>query len=124
MVSESAAIADRNNASDVHVSWSHGETESAGPIYADLPACLDKASVCRRTVKRTGERWYDCGTRGSEASVRIGIPISDVVEEGHVEYVPVSAAALTLPVPGKIRAWPDKRKKIKTRAVPRSFAKI
>ena len=65
----------------------------------------------RRTAKDTIERWYHGGTPRSETSSRPGVRISDVVEEGRVEYAPVAAPALAPPGPSKIRSSPSKRKR-------------
>ena len=44
-------------------------------------------------------------------AARTGVRISNPVEEGHVEYVPISAHFLGLPGPTKSSASPDRRKK-------------
>ena len=58
----------------------------------------------------TSERWYHGGTPRSETSTRPGVRISDVVEEGRVEYVPVAAPALGPSGPSKIRSSSSQRK--------------
>ena len=47
-----------------------------------------------RTAKDTSERWYHGGTPPSETASRPGVRVSDVVEEGRVEYLPVAPPAL------------------------------
>ena len=65
----------------------------------------------RRTAKDISERWYHGGAPRSETASRSGVRISDVFEEGRVEYVPVSAPALGPPRPSRIRPSSDKRKR-------------
>ena len=57
----------------------------------------------RRIAKDTSEQKYHGGTPRSETESRPGVLISDVVEEGRVEYAPVASPALGLPGPSKIR---------------------
>ena len=54
-----------------------------------------------RTTKDTSERWYHGRTPRSETASRPGVRMSDVVEEGRVEYVPVAPPALGRPGPTK-----------------------
>ena len=79
-------------------------------VITDLCARWDRVVLRRRTAKDTSERWYHGGTPRSETS-RPGVRISDVVEEGRVEYVPVAAAALGPPGRSKIRSSSSKRKR-------------
>ena len=80
--------------------------------------------VRRRTAKDTSERWYHGGTPRSETASKPEVRISDVVEEGRVEYVPVAAHVLGPPGPSKIRTSPGKRKRKVFRSpmkLPRRF---
>ena len=74
----------------------------------------------RRTAKDTSERWYFSGTPRSKTASRPGVRISDFVEQGRVEYVPVAAPALGPPGPSKIRSSPRRRK----RKISRSPVKL
>ena len=74
----------------------------------------------RRIAKNTNERWYHGGTPRSETASRPGVRISDVYEEGRVEYVPVAAPAFGPPGPSKTRSSSSNRK----RKIPRSPAKL
>ena len=78
----------------------------------------------RRTAKDTSERWYHGGTPRNETASRPGVRISDIVEEGRVEYVPVAAPDFGPPGPSRIRSSSSKRKRKVTRSsvkVPRRF---
>ena len=94
MLSESVAIADSITSSPVYAPWSVVESASASQVISDSRACWDRVGLRRRAAKNTSERWYHGGTPRSETSSRPGVRISDVVEEGHVEYVPVAPPAL------------------------------
>ena len=63
-------------------------------VITDLCACWDQVVLRRRTAKDTSERWYHGGTPRNETAARPGVRITDVVEEGRVEYVPVAAPDL------------------------------
>ena len=116
MLSESVAIADRITSSPVYAPWSVVASASAIQVIADMCACWDWVVLRRRSAKDTSERWYHGGTPRSETASRPGVRISDVVEEGRVEYVPVAAPALGPPGPSKIRSPSSKRKRKVTRS--------
>ena len=94
MLSASVAIADSITSSPVYAPWSVVESVSALQVIVDLCACWDRVVLRRRSAKDTSERWYHGGTPRSETASRPGVRISDVVEEGRVEYVPVAPPAL------------------------------
>ena len=124
MLSESVAIADSITASPVYAPWSVVASASASQVISDLCTCWDRVVLSRRAAKDTGERWYHSGTPRSERASRPGVRISDDVEEGRVEYVPVGPPALGSPGPSKIRSPSSKRKKKITRIsmkLPRRF---
>ena len=116
MLSESAAIADSNMSSPVYAPWSVVESASANQVITDLCACWDRLVLRRRTAKDTNEGWYHGGTPRKETVSRPGVRISDVVEEGRVEYVPVASPTLGPPAPSKIRSSYNKRKRKVTRS--------
>ena len=124
MLSESVAIADSITSSPVYAPWNVVESASAHQVVSDLCACWEQVVLRRRTAKDTSERWYHGGTAWSETASRPGVRISDVVEEGRFEYVPVGPPALGSPGPSKTRSPSSKRKKKITRSpvkMPRRF---
>ena len=126
MLSESVAIADSITSSPVYAPWSVVASASASQVILDLCACWDQVVLRRRTAKDTSERWYHGGTPRSETVSRPGVRITDIVEEGSVEYVPVGPPALGSPGPSKIRSPSSKRKRKITRnpvKLPRRFEK-
>ena len=124
MLSESVAIADSITFSPVYAPWSVVESASARQVVSELCACWNRVVLRRRTAKDTSERWYHGGTLRSEAASRPGVSISDVVEEGRVEYVLVAPPALGPPGPSRIHSSSSKRKRKVTRSpvkLPRRF---
>ena len=124
MLSESVGTADSITSCPVYAPWSVVPSVSASQVISDLCACWDRVMLRRRTAKETIERWYHGGTPRSETASRPGVTISDVVEEGCVEYVPVGPPALGSPGPSKIRSPSSKRKRKITRSpvkLPRRF---
>ena len=124
VLSESVAIADSITSSPVYAPWSVVESTSASQVMADLCACWDRVVLRRRAGKDTSERWHHGGTPRSQTTSRPGVRISDVVEEGRVEYVPVAAPVLGSPGPSRIRSPSSKRKRKISRSpvkLPRQF---
>ena len=119
MVSESVAIADSIMSSPVYAPWSILEVACAGQVITDLRACWDQVVLRRRTAKDTSERWYHGGNTRNETASRPGVRISDVMEDGQVENVPLAPPALGPPGPSNIRSSPSKRKE-KSFGAPRS----
>ena len=127
ILSESVAIADNITSGPLYAPWSVVASVSASQVISDLCACWGWVVLRRRTAKdtsETSERWYHGGTPRSETASRPGVRISNVVEEGRVEYVPVGPPALGSPGPSKIRSPSSKRKRKITRSpvkLPRRF---
>ena len=124
MLSESVAIADSVTSCPVYAPWSVVASASASQVISDLCTCWDRVVSRRRTAKETSERWYHGGTPRSETASRPGVRMSDVVEEGRVEYVPVGPPALGSLGPSKIFSPSSKRKRKITRSpvkLPRRF---
>ena len=124
MLSESNAIADSITSSPVYAPWSVVASASASQVIPDMCIGWDRVVLRRRSAKDTCERWYHGGTPRSEIASRPGVRISDVVEEGRVEYVPVAPPGLGPPGPSKIRSPSSKRKRKVTRSpvkLPRRF---
>ena len=124
MLSESLAIADSITPCPVSAPWSVVESACASLVITDLGGCWERVVLRRRTAKDSSERWYHDCTPRSETASSPGVIISDVVEEGRVEYVPVAAPALGPPGPSKIRSSSSKRKREISRnpvKLPRRF---
>ena len=111
MISESVAIADSFTSSPVYAPWSVVESAYASQVITDLCLSWDRVVLRCRTAKDTSERWYHGGTPRSETASGLGVRISDVVEEGRVEYVPAAPPALDPRGPSKIRSSSSKRKR-------------
>ena len=126
MSAESAVICESNTSSAVFDSWSHVETASRSPMVAEVGACVTQAVDRRRSVKDSQEQWYVvCGIRPSseDSACRFGVRISNLKEEGRVEYVPVSVPSISTPVPDNLRvsSGESKRRKISRSPVKRRF---
>ena len=116
MLSESVAIADSIASSPVYAPWSVVASASSSQVIADMCACWDRVVLRHRSAKDTSERWYHGGTPRSETAPRPGVRISDVVEEGRVEYVPVAPPAFRPPGPSRIHSSSSNRKRKATRS--------
>ena len=114
MLAEFAAISDRITHSAVFETWSHVETTSRSQVVADVCGCVNQALDRRRVVKDSQEQWYAVGgTRPSseDSTSRSGLKISNIVEEGRVEYVPVRVPSFISPGPSNLRVSSGKSKK-------------
>ena len=124
MLSESVAIADSLSSSPAYAPWIVVESACARQVVSELCACWDWVVLRRRFAKDTSERWSHGGTILIETASRPGVRISDVVEEGRVEYVSVAPPALGPTGPSKIRSPSSKRNRTITRSpmkLPRRF---
>ena len=126
MLAESVAMCDSITNSDVFEPWSHMETASRSQVVAEVCACVDQAVDRRRAVKDSREQWYAAaGIRPSseDSASRSGVRISNVVEEGRVEYVPVRAPSISVPGPSNLRvsSGKSKNRKISRSPVKRRF---
>ena len=126
MLAESAAISDSITNSGVFEPWSHVETASRSQVVAEVCACVNQAVDWRRAVKDSQEQWYAVGgIRPSleNSASRSGDRITNVVEEGRVEYVPVRAPSISFPGPSNLRVSSEKSKqrKISRSPVERRF---
>ena len=123
MLTESAAISDRITRSAVFEPWSHVETTSRSQVVADVCGCVSKALDRRRMLKDSQEQWYAVGgirPPSDGSTSRSGVRISNVVEEGRVEYVPVRAPSTSVPGPSNLRVSSGKFRK---RSISRSPVK-
>ena len=124
MLSESVAVANSITSSPVYSPWNVVASCSASQVIADMCSCWDRVVVRRRSTKDTSERWHHGSAPRVESLSRPGVRISDVVEEGRVEYVPVRPPVLGSPGPSKISSPSSKRKRKITRSpvkLPRRF---
>ena len=123
ILAESAAICDSIANNAVFETCSHVETASRSQVVAEVCACVNQAVDRRRAVKDSQEQWYAVsGIRPSseDSASRSGVRISNIVEEGRVEYVPVKAPSISVPGPSNLRVSSGKSKK---RTISRSPVK-
>ena len=123
MIAESAAISDRITHSAVFEPWGHVETTSRSQVVADVYGCLNEALDRRRLVKDSKEQWYAVGgirPASEDSTSRSGVRISNIVEEGRVEYVPVRVPFPLSPGPSNL---PGVSGKSKRRTISRSPVK-
>ena len=106
MLSESVAIAGSIRSSPVYIPWSVLESACVNQVITDMCACWDWVVLRRRTAEDTSEHWYNGGNPRSGTASRPGVRISDIVEEGRIDYVPVASLALGPPGRSKIRSSP------------------
>ena len=114
MLSEAAAIADSITSSSVYATWSQVETDSPSQTIAELRTCPEEALDRRRIVKDMSEQWCALGAvrpSSCESTSPYGVPISTIVKEGQVDYVPVGAPSGNVPGPSRVRSSPGKKRK-------------
>ena len=97
MLCESVVVPESITLSPVYAAWSVVESTCARQVITDLCVCWDRVVLSRRTAKDTSERWYHGGTPRNATASNPGVRISNVVEEGRLEYVPVTSPALGPP---------------------------
>ena len=123
MLTESAAICERITQSAVFEPWSDLESASRSQVVADVCRCVSEALDRRSLVKDSQEQWYAVGgvmPSSEDSASRSGVRISNVVEEGRVEYVPVRAPSASVPGPSNLRVSSGKSRK---RSISRSPVK-
>ena len=124
LLTESAAICDSITNSAVFEPWSHLENASCSQVVAEVFACVNQAVDRRRAVKDSQEQWYPVGgirPSSEDSASQSGVRISNIVEKGRVEYVPVSVPSISTPGPSKMRVSSGKSKK---RRISRSPVKL
>ena len=126
MLAESAAPSDGITHSAVFEPWGRVETTSRPQVVADVCGCLNEALNRRRVVKDSQEQWYAVGgirPSSEDSTSRSGVRISKIVEEGRVEYVPVSVPFPTSPGSSNLRdsSGKSKRRTISRNPVKRRF---
>ena len=116
-------MSDRITRSAVFEPWSHVESKSRSQVVADVCGCVNEALDRRRLVKDSQEQWYAVGgirPSSEDSTSRSAVRISNVVEEGRVEYVPVRVPSFISPGPSNLRVSSGKSKK---RTISRSPVK-
>ena len=114
MLAESAAISDRITHSAVFEPWNHVESTSRSQVVAEVCGCVNEALDRRRLVKDSQEQWYAVGgirPSSEDLTSRSGVRISNIVEEGRVEYVSVRVPSFISPGPSNLRVSSGKSKK-------------
>ena len=114
MLTESAAICDSITNSAIFEPWSHLETAFRSQVVAEVCGCVNQALDRRRAVKDSQEQWYAVGgirPPSEDSASRSGVRISNIVEEGPVEYVPVRAPSASVPGPSNLRVSSGNPKK-------------
>ena len=99
------------------------ETTSRSPVVADVCGCVNEALDRRRLVRDSQEQWYAVGgirPSSEDSTSRSGVRISNVVEKGRVEYVPVRVPFSISPGSSNLRVSSGKSKK---RTISRSPVK-
>ena len=123
MLTESAAMSSMITHSAVFEPWSQVETTSCSQAVADVCGCVSEALDRRRILKKSQEQWYAVGgirPSSEDSASRSGVRISNVVEEGRVEHVPVRAPSASVPGPSNLRVSSGKSRK---RSISRSLVK-
>ena len=123
MLTESAAMSDRITHRAVFEPWRHVETTSRCQVVADVFGCVSESLDRRRMLKDSQEQWYAVGgirPSPEDSTSRSGVKISNVVEEGRVEYVPVKNPSASVPGPSNLRVSSGKSRK---RGISRSPVK-
>ena len=121
MLTESAAICDSITNSAVFEPWSHVETPFRSQVVAEVCACVNQAVDRRRAVKDSQEKWYAVGgirPSSEDSASRSGVRISNIVEEGQMENVPVRAPSVSVPGSTNLRVSSGKSKKRKISRSP------
>ena len=123
MLTESAALSEKITHSAVFEPWSQVETTSCPQVVADICGCVGEVLDRRRALKDSQEQWYAVGgirPSSEDSTSRSGVRISNVVEEGRLEYVPVSAPSASVLGPSNLRVSSGKARK---RSISRSPVK-
>ena len=126
MLAESAAVSDRVTHSAVFEPWSHVENKSCSQVVADVCGCVNEALDRRRLLKDSQEQWYAVGgirPSSEDSTSRSGVRISNIVEEGRVEYVPARVPSFISLGPSNLRvsSGKSKRRTISRSPVKRRF---
>ena len=120
MLAEFAAISDKITHSAVFEPWGHVETTSCSQVVVDVCGCLNEALDRRKLVKDSQEQWYALGSirpSSDDSTSRSGVRISNILERGRVEYLPVRVPFPISPGPSNLR---DSSRKSKWRSISRS----
>ena len=121
MLAEFSANCDSITNSAVFEPWSRVETASRSQVVAEVCACVNQGVDRRRPVKDSEEQWYAVGgirPSSEDSASRSGVRISNLVEEGRVEYIPVRVHSVSVPGPSNLRVFSGKSKKRKISRSP------
>ena len=121
MLAESAAICDSITNSAVFEPWGPLETASCSQVMAEVCACVNQAVDRRRAVKDSQEQLCAVGgirPSSEDSASRSGVRISNIVEEGRVEYVSVRPPSISVPRPSNLHISQGKSKKRKISRSP------
>ena len=114
MLTESAAISDRITHSAFFEPLSHVEHTSNSQVVVDVCGCVTEALDWLRMVKDSQEQWYAVGgirPFSEDSTSQSAVRISNIVEEGRVEYVSVRVPFPISPGPSSLRDSSGKSKK-------------
>ena len=106
MLTESAALSEKITHSAVFEPWNHVETTSRPQVVTDVCGCVSEVFDRWRMLKDSQEQWYAVGgirPSSEDSTLRSGVRISNVVEEGRVECVPMKAPSASVPGPSNLR---------------------
>ena len=90
-------------------------------VVAEVCACVNQAVDRRRAVKDSQEQWYAVGgirPSSEDSASRSGVRMSNIVEDGRVENVPVRAPSVSVPGSSNLRVSSGKSKKKKISRSP------
>ena len=121
MLAESAAICDSISNKAIFEPGSQVETASRSQVVAEVCACVNQAVDRYRAVKYSQEQWYEVGgirPSSEDSASRSGVRVSNIVEEGRVEYVPVRTHLVSAPDPNNLHVSSGKSKKRKISRSP------
>ena len=124
MLADSAAISDSITNSAVFEPWSHVESAYRSQVVAEVSACVNQAVDRRRAVKDSQEQWDAVGgimPSSEDSASRSGKSITNIEEEGRIEYVPVSTPSIGVLGLSNLRVSSGKSKK---RNISRSPVKV
>ena len=116
MLTVSAAFSDSILSSAVYEPRSHMETSSRLQVVPEICTCVNWAVDRLKAVKCSPEQWSaTAGVTPSsvDSASRSGVRTSSIVEEGGLEYVPVSSSSVSAPGGSSLRVSSGKSEKRK-----------
>ena len=111
----------------VYDSWAVISAEGYAAVVSDLKRAYDVVLVRRKDARDTSERWFGVGSVASsavgESSGQQAVRISNVVEVGHVDYLPQSVSATQVPSTSCAVKSPGKGKQKKSETPTKTAVK-